>query len=70
VADAADRRLDPGLCKSLGVLDKYVLVPAVAVVNQGITVNQPAVMKCYLGASRTKLACVVLLARHPTIRRT
>ena len=34
VADAADRGLDPGLGQALGVLDRYVLRPAVAMMDQ------------------------------------
>ena len=45
VADAADRRLDAGLGEALGVLDRHVLRPAVAMMNQAATVNGPTIVK-------------------------
>jgi hypothetical protein len=45
VADAADRGLDPGLGQALGVLDRYVLRPAVAMMDQATAMNRSAVME-------------------------
>src|SRR3546814_4856778 len=40
VADAADRWLDPGLGKAFGVLDRYILAAAVAVVDEAATMDR------------------------------
>ena len=45
VADAAHRRLNPGLHQPLGVLDRDVLASAVAVVNQAAAMSGPSVVQ-------------------------
>ena len=45
VADAADRRLDPGLGEALGVLDRHVLAAAVAMMDEAAAMNRPPIVK-------------------------
>jgi hypothetical protein len=45
VADAADRGLDPGLGEALGVLDKHILRPAVAMMDEAAPMGRPAIVK-------------------------
>ena len=45
VADAADRRLDPGLGQALGVFDRDVLAAAIAVMDQAAAMDGPPVME-------------------------
>lgn len=44
VANAADRRRDPGLGKAFCILDREVLAAAVAVVDQATMMNWPPVV--------------------------
>lgn len=48
IANATDRRLDPSLGETLGVLDGHVLRPAVAMMDEAAPMGQPAIMKCLL----------------------
>src|SRR5271156_6638690 len=43
VADAADRRLDPGLDQAFGVTDRDVLDPAIAVMHQPALTDRAAI---------------------------
>lgn len=45
VADTADRRLDAGLGEALGVLDRHVLRPTVAMMDQAATVGRSAIVE-------------------------
>ena len=44
VADAADRGFDPGFGEALGILDRHILRPAVAMMNQAATVNRSTIV--------------------------
>ena len=44
VADAADRRLDPGLGKPFGVADRDVLAAAIGVMDEAAAARRPACM--------------------------
>jgi len=45
VADTADRWLDGGLGKALGILDRHVLRPTVAMMDQAATVGRTAIVE-------------------------
>jgi len=45
IADAANRWLDPGFGKALGIVDGYVLRPATDVVHQAAAMRWPAIMQ-------------------------
>ena len=45
VADAADRRLDPGFGQALGVLDRDILGAAIAMMDEAAATGRPPVME-------------------------
>ena len=45
IADATDRRLDPGFGEALGVLDEHLLRPAVAMMDEGAPMRRPSILK-------------------------
>jgi hypothetical protein len=45
VADTADRRLDTGLGQALGVLDRHVLRPTVAMTDQAAPIGRAAIVE-------------------------
>jgi len=48
VADAADRRFDPGLGKPLGVADRAILAATISVMDKATATRRPACMECLL----------------------
>src|SRR3546814_17071211 len=59
VADYADRWLDPDLGKAFGVLDRYILTAAVAVVDEAATMDRsPLVDSLFQGSQHeTRMRC-------------
>ena len=69
VADAADRRLDAGFGQALGVTDRDVLHPTIAMMDQSILVGHCTLVEGLLSASNARSVRSALDARQPTIRR-
>ena len=67
IAATADRRLDPGLDQSLGVADREILRPPVAMMDQR-AVGLPVVQRLLQGVER-EVGAQRRLARQPTMRR-
>ena len=69
VADTADRRLNPRLGEALGVLNRHLLNPSIAVVNEVGSPERLPLVESLLQGIEYELGPAERDTRQPTIRR-
>lgn len=69
VADASDRGLNACFCQPLGIANGYVLNAPVRVMHETASMSGTPIIQSLLQSIEDETCGVVLLTRHPTMRR-